>query len=47
METTEAAAMVSCQVEQATKLASAHMAVGTLFSIWEMTAEYALNIDGS
>lgn len=40
METMEAAAMVSSQVAQATKLGSAHMAVGPLFSIWEMTAEY-------
>jgi hypothetical protein len=31
METMEAAAMVSSQVAQATKLGSAHMAVGTLF----------------
>ena len=37
METMEAAAMASNQVAQATKLGSAHMAVGTL---WEMAAEY-------
>ncbi len=40
METTEAAVMVSSQVAQATKLGSAHMAVRTIPSIWEMTAEY-------
>ncbi len=40
METMEAAAMVSSQVAQATKLGSAHMAVGILFSSWEMIAEY-------
>ena len=32
--------MDSSQVAQATKLGFVHMAVGTLFSIWEMTAEY-------
>lgn len=31
METTEAEAMVSNQVAQATKLGSAHMVVGTVF----------------
>lgn len=40
MEIMEAAAMVSSQVAQATKLGSAHMAVGILFSIWEMVAEH-------
>jgi hypothetical protein len=43
METMEAAVMVSSQVAQATKLGSAHMAVSTLLSIWDimkMAAEY-------